>query len=634
MVRYCGRWSVQQWPNRYCGRWSVQQWPDSYCGRWSVQQWSDRYCGRWSVQQWPDIVVGGQYSNGQIDIVVGGQYSNGQIDIVVGGQYSNGQIDIVVGGQYSNGQIDIVVGGQYSNGQIDIVVGGQYSNGQIDIVVGGQYSNGQIDIVVGGQYSNGQIDIVVGGQYSNGQIDIVVGGQYSNGQIDIVVGGQYSNGQIDIVVGGQYSNGQIDIVVGGQCKNDQIDIVYDADVRTTGVRFNTFGSHSDIISATGGALVEWTQDHVAPVQLYAGIRGANSIKLLIPLQSNSKAPSPRDRTTDPNHNRSPLTGAQETKISDFQEGPVNLNDAINTTCLGGEMRVAISKKFIEVTGLDYSKISFKDPTCVPEDETDDFIILRTSFSECGTQSINFDNMTSFTNVVLIQTPPGLVSSLLEAELGSGYFEGETGSGSNDLAAVTDDEDFGRQPLNVTVECKVPAVIIHHVDVQPDSPKCRMTLYRDHFFLRSKTEYPTPIGKDTTIFIKSVTDSETMIQTESCWFSPSRQPYQPGVQSEYIIKHGCEQNSDTAFLDPVGVRSIMEETRLKVIVRDKFKGHHSVYLHCQFYTCQKNMPNCQVNRHQRCGQMDPSGPGSRPNCGPVTLGPLEITDKEISLKPPH
>ncbi|KAI8771421.1 transforming growth factor beta receptor type 3, partial [Biomphalaria glabrata] len=241
--------------------------------------------------------------------------------------------------------------------------------------------------------------------------------------------------------------------------NGQIDIVYDADVRTTGVRFNTFGSHSDIISATGGALVEWTQDHVAPVQLYAGIRGANSIKLLIPLQSNSKAPSPRDRTTDPNHNRSPLAGAQEPKISDFQEGPVNLNDAINTTCLGGEMRVAISKKFIEVTGLDYSKISFKDPTCVPEDETDDFIILRTSFSECGTQSINFDNMTSFTNVVLIQTPPGLVSSLLEAELGSGYFEGEAGSGSNDLAAVTDDEDFGRQPLNVTVECKVPAVII-------------------------------------------------------------------------------------------------------------------------------------------------------------------------------
>ncbi|KAI8771420.1 hypothetical protein BgiBS90_028139, partial [Biomphalaria glabrata] len=85
-------------------------------------------------------------------------------------------------------------------------------------------------------------------------------------------------------------------------------------------------------------------------------------------------------------------------------------------------------------------------------------------------------------------------------------------------------------------------------------------------------------------------SETMIQTDSCWFSPSRQPYQPGVQSEYIIKHGCEQNSDTAFLDPVGALSIMEETRFKVIVRDKFKGHHSVYLHCQFYTCQKNMPN--------------------------------------------
>lgn len=58
--------------------------------------------------------------------------------------------------------------------------------------------------------------------------------------------------------------------------------------------------------------------------------------------------------------------------------------------------------------------------------------------------------------MIIQTSTDLVSSILQDEIGSGYFEEEAGSASNDLSLLVDDEDFQSSPVRIPVECKVPA----------------------------------------------------------------------------------------------------------------------------------------------------------------------------------
>ncbi|KAH9500306.1 Transforming growth factor beta receptor type 3 [Bulinus truncatus] len=40
------------------------------------------------------------------------------------------------------------------------------------------------------------------------------------------------------------------------------------------------------------------------------------------------------------------------------------------------------------------------------------------------------------------------------------------------------------------------------------------------------------------------------------------------------------------------------------------------------------------QHEGCGQSGLTTQVSQPNCGPVTIGPLEMTEKEINIKPPY
>lgn len=59
--------------------------------------------------------------------------------------------------------------------------------------------------------------------------------------------------------------------------------------------------------------------------------------------------------------------------------------------------------------------------------------------------------------VVIETPANMVSSILQDELGSGFPDEDTSSGSRDLNLEMDDEDYHSKPVRIPVECKLPAV---------------------------------------------------------------------------------------------------------------------------------------------------------------------------------
>ncbi|CAL1540445.1 unnamed protein product [Lymnaea stagnalis] len=398
-----------------------------------------------------------------------------------------------------------------------------------------------------------------------------------------------------------------------------VEIVADADVRTTGVKFSSVALRTEVITVSGRELVDWSKDFIAPVQLYAGIHGANTIKLKIPPTGKNKA-SPRDRTTS--SNGKPEKGPVRKNGPDQQDPSKN---QIRTTCAGGQMEVVISKIFIEWAGLGDYKISLTDPTCQPIEESDDSIILRTGLTACGTQAAPMDDVVSFTNAVIIKTPPGLVNSYLEDEVGSGFFREEGGSGLDDLDPLTDDEDYGKKHLNITVECKI--------SIEKPSAKCDMILYKEPLFRTTKTNYPVTVLKDSFMFIKASIGSDSTLMVDSCWFSNSKLPQDSDAHTEMIVTNGCERDPYFTLIDPPMESHNgpnMNEAKFRIIFKDWIKGYSQIYLHCQFYSCQRSSATgCVRGPRKGCTEIVPGDPRPRrPACAPVTIGPLELIDRDI------
>ncbi|CAG5134006.1 unnamed protein product, partial [Candidula unifasciata] len=397
-----------------------------------------------------------------------------------------------------------------------------------------------------------------------------------------------------------------------------VDIVADAsaDVKVTGVKVSTVALRADDIKVSGRQLVEWSQDYIAPVQMYAGIHAANSIKLRVPPLENNVA-STRDYVTARNdYPHEPKESDQEDEKSDKFDNSSNL---IKVTCSDLGMEVAVSKKFFQVTGLDKTTLSLRDVSCGPTAETDDYIILCTELTRCGTQSHSLDNITSYTNVVMVQTPASMVSTILQDELGSGFLDEDTSSGSRDLSLVMDDEDYRSNPVSIPVECKMSATVTNQYcrGKQPQAPaRCSLNLYTSSTFLLPKQEFPVSISKNSTVFLKAEVE----------WLYSS------------FLCHSCRRDNSVVWIDElldVAGRANLRYTRFRVTVMDWFRSHSSVYLHCQLFTCQK------TNRGQpdQCRQFRPDPvndklvkPAIDSSCGTLTVGPLDLTDKEVLVKP--
>ncbi|BFZ05901.1 hypothetical protein BsWGS_08940 [Bradybaena similaris] len=430
------------------------------------------------------------------------------------------------------------------------------------------------------------------------------------------------------------------------------------DVKFTGLKLSTVAFRADEIKATGTELVEWSQHYIAPVHIYAGIHAANSIKLKVPPLENNMA-STRDYVTVRNdYGQESKENEHEDEKSDKFD---NSSSLIKVTCSDQGMEVAVPKRFFQITGLDKTKLSLRDLSCGPVAETDDYIILCTELTRCGTQSHSVDNFTSYSNVVMIETPASMVSSILQDELGSGFPDEDTSSGSRDLNLVMDDEDYHSNPVSFPVECKLPAVTNQSTEnvnsnsgstghrcgaKQPQAPAhCSINFYTTDAFLVPRKEFPISVAKNSTVFLKAEVDQDVSLLVNSCWFSTSRVPDDQNAEVKVIISQGCRLDYSVSWMDDlfdVANRAYLKYARFKVVVMDWFRSHSSVYLHCQLYTCQKSIrghsDQCAVNINNHCRKFRSAHVNDKPtlvsSCGPLTIGPLDLTDKEVLMKPFH
>lgn len=443
-----------------------------------------------------------------------------------------------------------------------------------------------------------------------------------------------------------------------------IDIVTDADINLDDLKLSTIALRREELSQSGQDLVKWTKEILADVQMYAGIRSANVIQLRIPprVLKKSLAPSGRQGNRAGKSHDQPWRNPWEgdwTTPNDRQDTTEDFADMIKTKCASGHMEVSIAKSFIEASQVDKTKISLKDSSCRMSRETDKHIILRSGLDECGTQLLEMDNLLSYSNKVLLWTTPSLVQNFLQ-DLGSGNFEdNEMGSGARDMGSYMDDEDFQTRRLALEVECKVykdpledkldstSHSLVGRVDNNNIRPQCELNLYTNFFFLRPHTNFPMTVTKDSIIYVKaSVTNKDVSLIADACWLSSSHLPHSKTPHRKQLISQGCESAPTVQWLDdpmdaPIGTD--LKTTKFRFQLGKEFPGDKSsFYLHCQFRTCHRDnfdsVAKCSIDSTERCKQMKEhsarhASGNSNADCGPVTVGPIEMTDTEVNVKRP-
>ncbi|XP_059149907.1 transforming growth factor beta receptor type 3-like [Physella acuta] len=402
-----------------------------------------------------------------------------------------------------------------------------------------------------------------------------------------------------------------------------VEIVADAEVVRNGIRFSNAAYRPEMISATGRKLIDWSQEFLAPVHLYAGVRAANTIKLWVPPKNHKKSQLP---DVKPNSNKMERNGS-------VKVGRNRLQNAIKVTCTDQYMEVAVSKKFMQTIKKDLSRVSLNDSSCGQTGENEHSILLKTRLTGCGTTSVRKDDKLVFTNTLIIQVPPGITSTILVEELGSGFMDDEHGSGLGD-GGFTDDEDlYGRKTIKQDVECKVQMII---KPPQPTKSQCDLTLYREATLAVPVLDYPVHIVKDSTVYAMARVGAGYSILPDACWFSNSKDPNDREAQISYVVNSCQELTQSAAYSEPL-MGSKIQDIKFNLQLSDYFHGY-PLYLHCQFYTCRKendtSHTNCFINYRNRCRQNEPNAKErTGPNCGPLSLGPIHLENINMNMNIP-
>ncbi|XP_041367979.1 transforming growth factor beta receptor type 3-like [Gigantopelta aegis] len=425
-----------------------------------------------------------------------------------------------------------------------------------------------------------------------------------------------------------------------------IDIVTDAEVDLKGIRMHTVALRREVMESTGVDLINWAEYYIAPVESYARVPTANRIKLL--LSTNDKRiglPSPFNSVSSRGSNSG--IGDKPKEMKD------HIKEIIHTRCFNGRMEISIPKYLLQQLGLIKEQITLLDPVCGPTANSS-HVILRTALTECHTKFLQVDDDHVYSNAIVIRAPE--VADALMEELGSAFVDNSemSGSGSHDLSDGTyvDDEDFDNG-VEIDVQCKVSIEDLPGFDIENSTDNTKdgtgqyiLEMFRDAS-MKQSIQFPVMLTENIRMYVQAttVTDTNIAVQIRNCWVS-QEQRADKLARSVVLIRDSCVIEDSLSWETPV-VTTATKHSTFSFNVYDFFTDGRFTYLHCELSPCRRitatgHLPQCNHRETRICEQPSGAGPrlpvsiqalrsGRLNNI--VTIGPWEITDKEINIAVP-